>query len=207
MSRFVCVAPIPHESRCSPASDIENSCCVICGNVRVSSRCRWKASASVNSSSGCRRRTMARFDDLVRFYEILGALEHYLGGTRTLGASSATLKWPTRGVYFFFEGREDRSDSGRGARVVRVGTHALTTASRTTLWNRLSQHRGTLRSGRGNHHGSIFRLLAGEALMRRDSKIEPATWGRRGSPTERWQWMSAAQQRTCAKPNTSLKRP
>jgi hypothetical protein len=125
---------------------------------------------------------MSRRNDLARLYELLGELERNLGGVRTLGESSARLQWPGRGVYFFFEAGEERTDSGRGPRVVRVGTHALKSGSNTTLWKRLSQHRGTLKSGRGNHRGSIFRLLIGEAMMRRDAADVPASWGRGGDP-------------------------
>jgi hypothetical protein len=44
------------------------------------------------------------------------------------------------------------------------------------LWNRLSQHRGSVRSGGGNHRGSIFRLIVGAALISRDSHEFP-NWG------------------------------
>jgi hypothetical protein len=84
-------------------------------------------------------------------------------------------------MYFFFEDAERRIDSGVGPRVVRVGAHALTATSRTTLWNRLSQHRGVLRSGAGNHRGSVFRLLVGDALLRRDG-VHLDTWGVGDSP-------------------------
>ncbi len=86
------------------------------------------------------------------------------------------LDWPKRGVYFFFEPGEVRSDTGTGVRVVRVGTHALTAASRTTLWNRLSQHRGSAHGG-GNHRGAIFCLLVGSAIKGRDGLAEPVSWG------------------------------
>jgi hypothetical protein len=59
---------------------------------------------------------------------------------------------------------------------VRVGTHALTPTSKTSRWNRLSAHRGTVSNGGGNHRGSIFRLLLGECLLRRDDTALP-TWG------------------------------
>jgi hypothetical protein len=59
---------------------------------------------------------------------------------------------------------EERSHSGQGPRIVRVGTHALKGGSSTTLWKRLSQHKGQERSRRGNHRGSIFRLIVGTAL-------------------------------------------
>ncbi|MEX2374484.1 MAG: hypothetical protein WD942_02720 [Dehalococcoidia bacterium] len=120
--------------------------------------------------------TLNRIVDLQRFYELLGEHSKQVGGDRLLSECSGRLEWPARGVYFFFEPGEMRTDSGSGARVVRVGTHALKPGSRTSLWNRLSQHRGALSSGRGNHRGSIFRLLIGAALLNRD-QLRLTTWG------------------------------
>ena len=80
-------------------------------------------------------------------------------------------------MYLFFEPGESRSGSGAGSRVVRVGTHALKAGARATLWQRLSQHRGSARSGGGNHRGSIFRLLVGRALGRRGDCPLPPSWG------------------------------
>ena len=85
------------------------------------------------------------------------------------------MNWPARGLYFLYEAGESRS--GAGPRIVRVGTHGLKTGSRSTLWGRLSQHRGTVRSGGGNHRGSIFRLLVGIALARREGIGLPPSWG------------------------------
>jgi hypothetical protein len=114
----------------------------------------------------------------MRFYDLLDALSEKLGGPRTL-AESGGRRWPTRGVYFFFEDSEDRRDSGQAPRVVRVGTHALKEGSRSTLGQRLGQHRGRAAGG-GNHRGSIFRLLIGQALQAR-GVIEPCrSWGVRG---------------------------
>lgn len=79
-------------------------------------------------------------------------------------------------MYFFLEPGDARSGSGSGPRVTRVGTHALKAGSRSTLWGRLSQHRGTLRGG-GNHRGSIFRLLVGVALARMQGLDLPSSWG------------------------------
>ena len=118
-----------------------------------------------------------RIADTVRFYELLACLERRMGGVRTLAACDGHMDWPRRGVYFFFEEEEERSVSGSGPRVVRIGTHALTAASRTSLWNRLSQHRGSARIGAGNHRGSIFRLIIGAALARRGDCPLPPTWG------------------------------
>lgn len=119
---------------------------------------------------------MTRLADLQRFYALLDELAHRTGGPRLMSECTGRLDWPSRGVYFFFEPGETRSDSGNGARVVRVGTHALKTGSRTSLWNRLSQHRGSKSSGRGNHRGSIFRLLVGAALIEQEG-LDLASWG------------------------------
>jgi hypothetical protein len=63
-------------------------------------------------------------------------------------------------------------------RVVRVGTHAITATSKTTLWKRLHTHRGHSDSG-GNHRGSIFRKRIGEALwkMKQHPNDLTRTWG------------------------------
>jgi len=87
------------------------------------------------------------------------------------------MSWPTRGVYFFMEEGEARTDSGSGLRIVRVGTHALHAGSRTRLWTRLAQHKGQREGGGGNHRGSIFRLLVGTSLVVQRGYAF-ATWGK-----------------------------
>lgn len=117
-----------------------------------------------------------RRHDLDRFYELLDDLERAVGGRRRLGSATGRDGWPTRGVYFVFEPGEHR-ESG-GDRVVRVGTHGLKTGSRSTLWGRLRQHRGT-REGGGNHRGSVFRLHVGQALAAHVDDADatlPDTW-------------------------------
>ncbi len=121
-----------------------------------------------------------RIDDLKRFYAILDVLSEKTGGTRLLSDCTGRMDWPLRGVYFFQEPGEIKTDTGAGPRIVRVGTHALKTGSRTTLWNRLSQHRGQAKTGGGNHRGSIFRLIVGTALMETNGNFVP-TWGRGSS--------------------------
>jgi hypothetical protein len=118
-----------------------------------------------------------RLNDLGRFYGLLNRLENKLDGKRKLSDCSGKMAWPNRGVYFFYENSESRSDSGLGPRVVRVGTHALNGGSTTTLWNRLSQHRGVTRTGGGNHRGSIFRLLVGTALAKKQGVLV-SSWGK-----------------------------
>jgi len=117
---------------------------------------------------------MQRTSDLSAFYSSLNDLAARTGGLRRLTDCSGRLNWPERGVYFFFEPGEAHGSLGR---VVRVGTHALTSNSRTTLWKRLSQHRGTRSPLGGNHRGSIFRLLVGEALIQRDPDPTVVSWG------------------------------
>jgi len=127
-----------------------------------------------------------RRDQLTRFYAILDVLERQIGGQRTLENCSGRLPWPRRGVYFFRENGESRTDTGSGPRIVRVGTHALKAGSGTRLWTRLSQHRGK-NAGGGNHRGSIFRLIVGASLIARDS-LDVPTWGR-GNAATREMWM------------------
>jgi hypothetical protein len=81
---------------------------------------------------------MDRLADLIRFYELLDRLAQRLDGLRCLRDSGGRQGWSERGVYFFFELGEMRSDSGSGPRIVRVGTHAITDSSNTSLWGRLS---------------------------------------------------------------------
>jgi hypothetical protein len=114
--------------------------------------------------------------DLVRFYGILDRLEKGIGGEHCLAGCTGRMDWPRRGVYFFREPGEIRSDSGSGPRVVRVGTHALKSGSSTKLWTRLSQHKGQPSTGGGNHRGSIFRLIVGAALAAQNGYDFP-TWG------------------------------
>jgi hypothetical protein len=125
--------------------------------------------------------TMDRRADLIRFYEVLGEIETHRGGKRSLADGQWGVIWPDRGVCFFFEPGENRSHTGTGLRVVRVGTHALKLGSRTTLRQRMGQHRGTKALG-GNQRGSIFRLLVGAAIKNRDHRKDAASWGIRSDP-------------------------
>ena len=117
-----------------------------------------------------------RLADLRQFYDLLDRLEDRIGGRRQLARCNGRMVWPVRGVYFFFEDGETRSDSGSGPRVVRVGTHALKHGSRTSLWGRLAQHRGVVKHGGGNHRGSVFRKLVGSAVSARQPSLAVESW-------------------------------
>ena len=118
-----------------------------------------------------------RHEDLLRYYGLMDRLEARIGGARTLDRYTGRSVWPERGVYFFREPGEERSDTGSGPRIVRVGTHALKPGSRATLWKRMAQHKGTPATGGGNHRGSICRLIVGASLLGRTGRQFP-TWGR-----------------------------
>ncbi len=114
-------------------------------------------------------------DDLERFYALLARLEEQPGQGRRLADHTGRSAWPARGVYFFREPGESRAVRPGVSRVVRVGTHAVSANSKSTLWGRLRTHRGA-RKGGGNHRSSIFRLHVGAAMLARDGADLP-TWG------------------------------
>lgn len=123
-----------------------------------------------------------------RFYSDLLDLRERIGGYRLLSKCTGSMKWPKKGVYFFFEPDETR-DFSEDLRIVRVGTHAVSMGSRTALWDRLRTHRGSL-SGMyadgGNHRGSIFRLHVGSAILNKgELKGECSSWGLGSSSSRR----------------------
>ena len=117
-----------------------------------------------------------RLKDLKRFFDLLAHLEYKNGTKINLGICNGKMNWPKQGIYVFYEAGESRTESGKGCKAVRVGTHALKKGSKSTLWGRLSNHRGS-RSGLGNHRGSIFRLLVGISLANRNNIPLPTRWG------------------------------
>jgi hypothetical protein len=140
--------------------------CAVCGAARPH---RGGGAASGATRERARKMTEMndkRLADLVRFYSIITTLESKIGGAKRLSDCSGRASWPQRGVYFFHEPGENRTDTGEGPRIVRVGTHALKLGSGTKLWTRLSQHKGPTASGGGNHRGSIFRLIVTNAHRR-----------------------------------------
>ncbi len=117
---------------------------------------------------------MTTKSDLDLFYSLMTQLAEITNGMKLLSNCDGQMPWPTRGAYFFFEKDEIRQNGDM--RVVRVGTHALKTGSKTTLWNRLRQHRGNIggvHPGGGNHRGSIFRLHVGTAIISKEQKDIP----------------------------------
>jgi len=98
---------------------------------------------------------------------------------------TARIGWPRHGLYIFFDDAEPRR-SGPGYRIVRIGTHGVSATSKSTLWDRLRQHRGQIggaHAGGGNHRGSVFRLHVGAALLKSGnySLGVQSSWGKGGS--------------------------
>jgi len=123
---------------------------------------------------------MTRPQNLDRFYSLLNGLEETVGGRRKLKNCHGRMNWPDRGVYFFFHPEETRESTDQ-LRLTRVGTHAVSEGSGTSLWDRLRTHRGAKRGsyeGGGNHRGSVFRKRVGEAIIERDELQEGyPEWG------------------------------
>jgi hypothetical protein len=122
---------------------------------------------------------MSRVPDIARFYDLIADLRDRIAGPYMLQDFKSLPPLPARGVYFFFEAGEARQESGTGPRIVRVGTHGLTTGSRSTLKQRLGQHRGSSKGG-GHHRTSIFRLLTGGAMQARGDFPKCVSWGVKG---------------------------
>ena len=128
---------------------------------------------------------MSRLEDLKRFYDILDRLERKIGGSRVLADCNGRMGWPQYGVYFFREPGENRSDSGEGLRIVRVGTTAIDETSKRNLWDRLRDHKG-LADGGGSHRSSVFRKHVGKAIIRCYSlEREYPEWGK-GSSAQKY---------------------
>ena len=130
---------------------------------------------------------MTRKRDIERLYRLLEELEEIVGGKQKLKDCTGYMDWPDRGVYVFFAPDEYRG-SGDQLRVTRIGTHAVSEGSSTSLWDRLRTHRGAKRGtyeGGGNHRGSVFRKRVGEAFVERESlNDEYPHWGE-GSSAKR----------------------
>lgn len=123
---------------------------------------------------------MERHTLLDRLYSLFDDLEQRVGGMQRLEDCDGYMDWPNRGVYFFFAPDHYRESTDQ-LRLTRVGTHAVSEGSSTSLWDRLRTHRGALSGtyeGGGNHRGSVFRKRVGEALIQRHGLHDQfSEWG------------------------------
>lgn len=115
-----------------------------------------------------------RYRDLKQLYNLISLAR---GSGRTfLLRDLSKQKLPARGVYIFVDLSEHNFNQTPG-RIVRIGTHAVSEGSKSTLKTRLRQHFG-LADGTGNHRGSIFRLHVGRALLEKDAmRDQLQSWG------------------------------
>lgn len=121
-------------------------------------------------------KNLLRLQNLKRFYNILKKLEQKTG-TRKLSQCDGTMNWPERGVYFFMEDGEERRESGQGQRIVRVGSHAVTVTSKTTLWDRLKAHKGpNFKRSDSASEGTVFRCLIGTSFIMKKYNIRCYSW-------------------------------
>ena len=131
-----------------------------------------------------------RWYNIERFYYLMQKLEKQVGGKQRLADCDGYMDWPDRGVYFFFAPAETREDKDQ-LRVTRIGTHAVSEGSQTSLWKRLKQHYGTGSRSKdhphgGNHRGSVYRKRVGEAMIHRQGLSEDyPSWGERWSSITR----------------------
>lgn len=98
-------------------------------------------------------------DVLDQLYELLALLPSY----RLPALFRRQMYLPRRGLYFFLDPTEKRFLSA-STRIVRVGTHAVSQGSASTLRSRLRAHYG-VDAGGGNHRASIFRSHVGAAII------------------------------------------
>lgn len=133
---------------------------------------------------------MARPDDLDRFYRLLDDLSTRIGGARKLKHCTGYMDWPDRGVYVFLEPGETRASTDQ-LRVARIGTHAVSAGSNTSLWDRLKQHYGTGSGSSehphgGAHRGSVYRKRVGEAIIEKHALHDDyPDWDERWSRIDR----------------------
>ena len=116
-----------------------------------------------------------RVNDFNRLYDLVEKLKKGLGCFPKLNSINGSKILPSKGLYLFFEDGEYRTTSPFINRITRIGTHAVSKGSSSTLWNRLRTHRGGANLG-GNHRGSVFRLHVGNSIINRRN-LELKTWG------------------------------
>jgi len=116
-----------------------------------------------------------RARDIARLYGILQ--DHQLRETqfRHFRECSGSMRWPQKGLYLFYQCGFNRILSNIDLKIMRIGTHAVSEGSSSSLWQRLKNHKGKLDLS-GNHRGSIFRLYVGAALIKREGLVCPS-WG------------------------------
>lgn len=113
---------------------------------------------------------------VARFYGLLEKLATGQKGGMSLSLESQRVELPRRGVYFFLDPEERLDFDPSRLRVVRVGTHAVSAGSKSTLRQRLRTHVGGTDLV-GSHRSSVFRLHVGRALITKERIPNLTSWG------------------------------
>jgi hypothetical protein len=117
-----------------------------------------------------------RFQDVSKFYRMMQDLQLNSSQLRLFSECSGAMNWPKRGLYIYFRENENRLFSGNNLKVIRVGTHAVSLSSASSLWQRIKTHQGNLQ-GIGNHRSSVFRMHIGSSILAKE-KISLSSWGK-----------------------------
>lgn len=114
-------------------------------------------------------------DQLSMTKPLLRRLARIQKGGRVFSSIARGTSWPQRGIYIILEASSGANPEM--TRVVRIGTHAVSAGSKSSLWSRLSTHRGTSEGG-GSHRSSIFRSHVGKAIIAAETEPQwPSSWG------------------------------
>ena len=149
-----------------PLQQIGVSIAVPLEGLSIGNQLKWLGNTITHQSD---------FQATLRIYKFLDELKRLGFYAPMFSEFEPPPHFPKRGVYVFTDPTESSRVASGQPRIVRVGTHAVSKGSSSTLWQRLRTHRGTA-VGTGNHRGSVFRLHVGKAIGRRD-RSELPTWG------------------------------
>jgi hypothetical protein len=115
---------------------------------------------------------------LITFYLLLDRLEKNIGGTRTLAACSDRMGWPS--VASISSANPASTHGNRRRAAYRPCGHPRIEGSYAQNTLESVNHKGTVKTGAGNHRSSIFRLIVGTALICRHGH-ECLSWGRKNA--------------------------
>lgn len=121
-------------------------------------------------------RIFTRIDTAKSLYETM-ALAAARGNRLPLGEYLASKSLPARGLYIFSDASEPSEIAPGQPRIVRIGTHAVSEGSSSSLRGRLRTHLGT-GSGGGSHRSSIFRLHVGNSFLQSIPREDAPHWGK-----------------------------
>lgn len=115
-----------------------------------------------------------KIDKVKQLYDVVYYVANKTSGIRLLSECTGKMDWPKKGLYYILDFSEYSIAQNSSPKIIRVGTHAVSQGSKSTLWNRLKTHKG-LNNGGGSHRSSVFRLHIGNAIIAKNGLNIP-TW-------------------------------